>query len=91
MTHTVLDLRSISTVDALQIYLQYQLRFPDWYGRNLDALHDLLTERSRPLHLKVITGSSPSKEIKQYLPRLRRVFKDCARENPAFTWEETVE
>lgn len=25
-------------------YLCNQLRFPDWYGRNLDALFDCLTE-----------------------------------------------
>ena len=38
------DLRRIETPEALQVYLGYVLRAPDWYGRNLDALYDILTE-----------------------------------------------
>ena len=31
--------------NAAHEYLAARLSFPAWYGRNLDALYDLLTER----------------------------------------------
>ncbi len=38
------DLAEIPTIDALHAALAKKLRFPGHYGRNLDALHDVLTE-----------------------------------------------
>ena len=35
----------------LQALLADQLDFPDWYGHNLDALYDCLTELEEPTHL----------------------------------------
>ena len=36
-----LDVTNIGTVKALHVYLAYMLDLPDYYGRNLDALHDV--------------------------------------------------
>jgi len=38
---------------AAHDHLAKQLDFPDYYGRNLDALFDLLSERSTPTRLLV--------------------------------------
>ena len=36
MTHVIeADLRNIKTPEALQVYLGFVLRAPDWYGCNL--------------------------------------------------------
>ena len=44
MREVTADLRNIATPAALQIYLGYVLCAPEWYGCNLDALYDILTE-----------------------------------------------
>ena len=46
-----LDGRMLTDKAAAHEYLAHQLRFPAYYGRNLDALYDLLTERSEPTEI----------------------------------------
>ena len=53
MRTITLELEHIETVAALHIYLQYMLRLPAYYGRNLDALHDALGEIAQPTRLIV--------------------------------------
>jgi len=57
---------------------------PEYYGRNLDALHDVLTEIAQPTEL-IVEADEPqlSDEMKGFVPRLVRVLKDAAQENPA--------
>lgn len=49
-----LDGRLMDSRETAHEYLKRQLNLPDWYGRNLDALYDLLTERSQPMTIRVI-------------------------------------
>ena len=70
-----LDISNISTVRALHIYLAYQLDLPAHYGRNLDALHDVLGEESEDMSLMLV-GEPASEEMAAYLPRLVRVLED---------------
>lgn len=49
----IIDGRNITDKQALHAYLKEQCKFPDYYGNNLDALYDVLTERSEPLDIKV--------------------------------------
>lgn len=75
-----LDVKNIRTVKALHIYLAYMLELPVYYGRNLDALHDVLGDICEPLRVE-LSGVAGSDEMKAYLPRLERVFEDSAEEN----------
>lgn len=70
-----LDISNISTIRALHIYLAYQLDLPAHYGRNLDALHDVLGEESEDMRLMLV-GEPASEEMAAYLPRLVRVLED---------------
>lgn len=70
-----LDISNISTVRALHIYLAYRLDLPAHYGRNLDALHDVLGEESEDMRLMLV-GEPASEEMAAYLPRLVRVLED---------------
>lgn len=40
-----LDCRKMTDRQAAHAYLKQELRFPDYYGNNLDALYDLMTDR----------------------------------------------
>ena len=44
MKEIVLDGKKIDTVDELHIFLKKELDFPNYYGMNLDALWDCLTD-----------------------------------------------
>ena len=43
MKEYTIDCSRIESMAALHELLARELRFPGWYGRNLDALHDCLT------------------------------------------------
>ena len=81
------DCRRIETPEALQVYLGYVLRTPAWYGRNLDALYDILTETAWPTRLLVLPPENPNERMAAYWPRLVRVLSDAAEACPAFSWE----
>lgn len=81
-----LDVTNISTVKALHVYLAYALDLPSYYGKNLDALHDVLGETCEQTRI-VLAGEPASEEMAAYLPRLARVLEDAAQENPALQIE----
>ena len=51
--HVTLSGNRIKTKDALHAFLAKKLNFPDYYGKNLDALHDCLGAYRTPLHITV--------------------------------------
>lgn len=57
-------------------YLQEQLHLPEYYGKNLDALHDCLTEMQE--------GIVCFRNIKEesYAKKVWKVFRQAEKENP---------
>ena len=80
-----LNVGNIQTVKALHIYLAYMLELPAYYGKNLDALHDILDEMSEELKI-ILTGEAASEEMAAYLPRLECVLQDSAEENQSLVY-----
>lgn len=87
MREITADLRHIASPAALQVYLGYVLRAPDYYGENLDALYDILTEEAEPVRLTLQLPERFSPEMEAYWPRLRRVLDEAEEANPAFCWK----
>jgi len=81
MRRIELDLAHIATVRALHIYLRFMLDLPEYYGGNLDALYDCLTDIGEETELCVLGGGEASAEMAAYGPRLWRVLEDAQREN----------
>lgn len=54
-----------------------ELRFPDWYGRNLDALADCLTDLTAPTALVAIGDGGG--DLDDYALELGRILVDRAR------------
>ncbi|MBQ7221581.1 MAG: barstar family protein [Synergistaceae bacterium] len=73
------------TLDALRLqkkeeahkYLRETLNFPEYYGGNLDALHDCLTELD-----DVSVEFVNAEKAGGYFARVMGVFIDSAEENP---------
>ena len=57
------------------------LRFPDWYGGNLDALHDLLTAENEEVRIVLWEEELLRDALGARYRALRRVLTDSAEEN----------
>ncbi|MBQ9196820.1 MAG: barstar family protein [Clostridia bacterium] len=75
----ILNLKQAQTPMEAQEYLKRALAFPDYYGKNLDALYDMLTAWDQPVSfvLRLPEGG----DMGAYAQKLRRVFEDAAAEN----------
>lgn len=81
----VLDGRLMTDREALHSYLQTSLELPAYYGRNLDALFDLLTQRCEPTQLCVTHRSALEMNLGYYAAVLMDTLYDAAAENPNLT------
>ena len=78
MKEITVNCAEIGTMAEMHAILARELNFPDWYGRNLDALHDLLTaicEETRITFVHFPALPFPS-------AGLLRVLRDSENENP---------
>ena len=75
MKQITLDGNILADAALVHDYLKEQLQFPEYYGKNLDALHDCLTD----LEDVEITITSPEEDGAIY-QRIIRVFKAASRE-----------
>lgn len=95
MRKVIADLRQCPDREALHDVLAEAFVFPEYYGRNLDALYDLLTEVSEdtcaavlfPAEEQLAEDEADTAEIpfSLYLTRLRHTFEDAEFENPRLT------
>ena len=81
MREITLDLTRFEEKISLHSYLKEALDFPFYYGANLDALHDELSSEVASTRITVRYSAHPAGQMEAYLPRLLRVFRDCAQEN----------
>lgn len=79
----ILDASQMEKRKMAHTYLAEQLEFPEYYGHNLDALYDCLSDMT-DLKVKFINiPSEPKVEAdgtikKNYFDKVLRVFKDVA-------------
>ena len=78
MKKIVIDCASLSDTAALHRCLAEALNFPAWYGHNLDALHDCLTEISEDTNL-TLTGFD---SLDSFRAGFRLVLNAAEEENP---------
>ena len=88
-----LDGRALDSREALHQALSALLAFPAYYGKNLDALHDCLTDLNEPTELIVRGTSALDELLGRRANAFRRVLDDSAEENPNLTvrFEDAVE
>ena len=54
MDRIILNGKRMISKEVTHAYLKRKLNLAPYYGRNLDALYDLLTERCKPLEIILI-------------------------------------
>lgn len=82
MKRIVLDFEGMNSKEELQEYLAKQMEFPFYYGKNLDALYDCLTDIGEPT---AVACNLPTVQegslMEDYLKRLYRTFRDAETDN----------
>ena len=69
--HVILDARKLGEKEEAHAYLKNVFAFPDYYGANLDALYDCLSEQEE-LYLHLLHP----KEAGPYFEKILSVFED---------------
>jgi len=82
----ILDGRKMTSFDELHDYIKRIFRFPSYYGRNLDALADCLSELGP--HVTVILNNADAMKegLGVYADKLLRVFRDVSSEQKSFNF-----
>ncbi|MDE7242604.1 MAG: barstar family protein [Oscillospiraceae bacterium] len=71
------------TKEAAHTYLAEKLSFPAYYGRNLDALYDVLSaETEVPVCLVIYRREELEKSLGAYGALLLETIRDAVRTNP---------
>lgn len=72
----ILDFSNIKDKTELHIYLKRELQLPDYYGNNMDALHDCLSEHGNNLCITVVHFDVLKQALGDYADVLLQVFLD---------------
>ena len=80
-----LDGSVLKNKEELHNTVFYQLALPDYYGRNLDALWDVLSTWSAPLCIEVTHTELLKRHLADYADALLEMLHDAAAENNTIT------
>lgn len=74
-----IDCGPVSEPASLHDAVAHALDFPEYYGRNLDALYDCLTDLEVPTHLVLLHFD----DMAPWSHGFREVFQDAMEANPS--------
>lgn len=89
MTVIVIDARRMKTKEAAHEYLSRKPGFPPEYGKNLDALFDVLTSLAGCV-IRIRYPKSIQKNLGEYGARLLQVMDDAAKQNENIKIEKVL-
>lgn len=69
------------SVEDIHQTLAEALDFPGYYGKNLDALYDVLTDIDQPVSITIDLCDISNDEMLRYLERMIEVISDAVNEN----------
>lgn len=82
----VVELNGLEMTDRQRTheYLAEQLQFPGYYGKNLDALYDLLTERKESLEVRFFHSQEMKEQLGAYGSALLQTMQEAENDNLSF-------
>ena len=88
--NVILDGNLILDREMLHDVLAEELHLPEWYGRNLDALYDCLTDVREETMITLRNRDALEEHLGSYGHRLMRLLEDVTLDNPN-VWLATSE
>ena len=86
MRTVILDGRGIRDRKELHQWLEKAFSFPEWYGNNLDALFDCLTDVAEDTEICLRYPDALKEQLGDYAERLTVVLGAAAAENPHISY-----
>ena len=83
MRKITLDIERMRSLPMLHKYLHTALALPDYYGANLDALYDCLTEIAEPTELVVPKKVADEAYLGWYGQQFLQLLEDAGAANEA--------
>ena len=83
MRKIILDIEKMRSLPMLHKYLHTALALPEYYGANLDALYDCLTEIAEPTELVVPKKVAQEDYLGCYGEQFLQMLQDAAAANEA--------
>ena len=77
-----LDCGQMTDKQAVHAYLKQALSLPEYYGNNLDALFDVLTELEEPVELVLTHSHLLCDRLGSYGEALLETLQEASEENP---------
>ena len=87
MKSVILNGKKMTSIKAAHDYISRKLDFPEYYGGNLDALWDILSTISDPIHISLTNKEMLCENLGEYSHSLLSVFLDASEENENFRFE----
>ena len=82
MEEYTVDLSGVTDREGLHRRLRESLPLPSWYGDNLDALYDAVTEFYTPACISITGWAEIQEAMPRYFNRFRLVLRDAQEETP---------
>lgn len=82
MKTVTVDFTGLNTPQSVHHALFQALSFPEYYGNNLDALFDCLTELDEDVEIILHNFPALEASVGSWSEQLMRVFRCAAEENP---------
>ena len=88
MTYTI-DLYGAESRAEIHKRIRRGLPVPEYYGNNLDALYDVLTEQGEPWDIEIVFMNETEERLGAYLLTMKRMCEAVEEENPCVKvrWE----
>ena len=81
MRELIINCVDITDKEALHELFAKSLSFPQWYGKNLDALHDCLTEVSEEVVIRICGYEILKEKFGKYASSFKKLLIETAHEN----------
>ena len=81
----ILDGRNMTSKESLHAYVKEKFQFPEYYGNNLDALYDLLTERTGTIEIELLYAEEIKERLCGYGEAFIETLQDAVAENKSIT------
>ena len=91
MAEIVLDGLEIQSMEEVHDLFARTLNLPEWYGRNLDALFDCLTEGGAPVAVRLLHKDALKERLGRRGRALIHLLRRASKETPRVTLLEAEE
>ena len=82
MREITIDFAQVHSREEFHSVLARELAFPAWYGNNLDALHDCLTDIREDTRIRLVHWESLEAELGKFAAGAKRAILHGASANP---------